>query len=194
MLPFVAPHRGGGVSSHVAACVRQFRSLVPRVNNKTGQRIGAWPAGLGIVMPLPNPTLAFDAKAGTLSDLDPQQFQCLGSFVVLFAPHLFWPGLVEIKCPLCGSKAIAHGWSTSIRRITGLFGVWYLNGTRYKCTDCTGGLGCAVIGQPAARWPRRRLPRPRRRPLPLRPPHYPNYPPPCHVRQPRTAPQASATV
>ena len=122
--------------------MRRLRGLVPKVNNRTGLRTAPWPAELpNFVAPLPNPTLTFDAKAGTLGDLDPQQFHCLNSSVVLFAPHLLWPGLVEIKCPLCESKAMAHGWSTSIRRITGLFGVWYLNGARYKCTNCRGGLG-----------------------------------------------------
>ncbi len=48
--------------------------------------------------------------------------------MVLWALHRFWPGLVEVKCPLCLRKAMAHGWSTSIRKITGVNGVCYVNG------------------------------------------------------------------
>jgi hypothetical protein len=134
--------RQRGIPPAAVAAIKRLRAKVPRANNRTGLRTDPWPTDElpHFVAPLPNPTLAFDAKTGTLTDLDPQQFQTLNSSVVLFAPHLFWPGLVEVRCPLCRSKATAHGWSTSIRKITGLFGVWYLNGARYKCIGCSGEL------------------------------------------------------
>ena len=115
-----------------------MRSLVPALNSKTGKRKQPWPAALpSFIMPLRNPTLTCDA--GTLPNaLQPQQFHLMNCFVVLFAPHLFWPGLVEVKCPLCGVKAAAHGWSTSIRKVAGVLGVWYINGARYKCSGCKG--------------------------------------------------------
>lgn len=137
-----APPRGGAaVSSIVADQVKEMRALIPGINPKAGgKRKADWPAGLpDFIMPLRNPTLT--RGAGTPpSALQPELFHLLHGSVVLFAPHLFWPGLVEVKCPLCGDKATAHGWSTRIRKVAGVLGVWYINGARYICRDCKGAL------------------------------------------------------
>jgi len=43
-----------------------------------------------------------------------------------------------VKCPLCSKKAGAHGWGNGLRRICGLYGTYYLIGTRHICRDCEG--------------------------------------------------------
>ncbi len=128
-----------GLMKHVWDGISNMRRLVPAVNRRTGARQGPWPLELPhFIMPLHNPTLAFDAAVNELGDLSPEEFMGMNSWLVLFAPHLFWPGLVRLKCPLCLRPATPHGWSTSLRRITGVHGTYYVNGTRYICMGCPG--------------------------------------------------------
>lgn len=129
-----------GITSYVLDRFKAVKSALPKLNSRSGWLLDPWPIEKvpNFVLPLPNPTLKFDPKAQTLKDFSPEEFLAMHSWMVLFAPHLFWPKLVEVKCPLCQEKATSNGWSTSIRKITGLFGVWYLNGARYICKDCKG--------------------------------------------------------
>lgn len=131
-----------GVKRPVLESIRQMRTLVPPINRRTGARQGAWPAAQlpNFILPMPNPTLAFNVADNSLGDISPEDFLGMHSWVVLFAPHLFWPGLVQVSCPLCARRATPHGWSTSVRRVAGLYGVWYVNGARYICNDCPGEL------------------------------------------------------
>jgi hypothetical protein len=60
--------------------------------------------------------------------------------VVLWAPQIYFNHCnIKVCCPLCQKPASPHGWSDSIRRICGLYGTYYLCGSRFKCTDCAGG-------------------------------------------------------
>jgi hypothetical protein len=131
---------------HVWEGIMAMRGLVPKISTRSGERARPWPAALpSFVMPLANPTLLFDVSKHGVHNMSPEAFMGMHSWLVLFAPHLFWPGLVHPCCPLCSRRATPHGWSTSIRRVTGLFGVWYVNGTRYLCKDCPG--GCPARGR-----------------------------------------------
>lgn len=62
----------------------------------------------------------------------------LHSCVVVWAPHILWPRLCTIKCPLCGEAAQSNGWSNNVRRVVGLNSTVWLYSARYKCECCEG--------------------------------------------------------
>ena len=84
---------------------------------------------------LPNPTIH---TSGGVAQLDPLTFQGLGSFLVVFAPDIYWDKLVTVCCPLCKKQASPHGWCPQLRRVCGLQHTYFVIGRRYRCDGCTG--------------------------------------------------------
>lgn len=110
---------------------------LPKRNNRTG-KLGDLDRNQhpDFIYPLPNPTIH---GLGAVSRLDPTKFQGLGSYVVVFAPDIYWDRHVTVCCPLCNQPAKPHGWCNNVRRVVGIQHTYYVVGRRYRCQDCAGG-------------------------------------------------------
>jgi len=69
---------------------------LPKRNNRTG-KLGDLDRNQhpDFIYPLPNPTIH---GLGAVSRLDPTKFQGLGSYVVVFAPDIYWDRHVTVCC------------------------------------------------------------------------------------------------
>lgn len=157
------PQALSSIQKKVKAWIKSVIKQLPKLNNQTGQRKQCTNQEqqqqlADFIYPFPNPTIVRSSDAVNISKLDPEEFELMGSKVVLLGPDVFWPGLVQIRCPLCSEVAAPNGWSDSYRRVKGLYNTYFLAGRRYKCVGCKGepsvcckGLQCKLgIAMPAS--------------------------------------------
>jgi hypothetical protein len=130
-----------GVQKKVKKFIQSQIKKLPKLNNRTGERMQCSNQEQQLsdfIYLYPNPTIVRRSDAVNISNLDPEEFELLGSKVVLLGPDIFWPGLMQIRCPLCSEVAAPHGWSDTYRRVKGLYSTYFLAGRRYKCVGCKG--------------------------------------------------------
>ena len=134
LLPAVTLQRR--VQAYAQGVIERF----PKRNNKTGRLKDKLDPNQhpNFLYPMPNPTIH---ASGGVAQLDPLDFQGLGSFLVVFAPDMYWDQLVTVRCPLCEQKASPHGWCPQLRRVCGLQHTYFVIGRRYRCDGCTGERG-----------------------------------------------------
>lgn len=119
--------------------IQQFSSSIiktlPKRNNRTGKFQTDLDSRLhpDFIYPLPNPTIHGLGAVGQLKSI---KFQALGSFLVVFAPDIFWR--VKVSCPLCKEAAKPHGWCPSMRRVHGVQHTYFVASRRYRCDNCEG--------------------------------------------------------
>lgn len=133
-----------GFLQYVTAFAQSTRSSLPSLNNRTGKLSTALDKARhpNFIYPLPNPTTAaFDPLKKGLNRIQPESFYGLNSQLVIWAPRIYFNHLDDaaaVKCPLCSKNAGAHGWGNGLRRICGLYGTYYLIGTRHIWRNCEG--------------------------------------------------------
>jgi hypothetical protein len=132
---------GAALEKYLVDYVLEKRRSLPKLNNRTSKLTKDLDPKQhpNFIYPLPNPTTAaFDPLKKGINNLKTAQFYLLNSCVVLWAPQIYFNHCnVKVCCPLCKKPAGPHGWS-GIRRICGLYGTYYLCGSRFICRDCDG--------------------------------------------------------
>lgn len=93
------------------------------------------------VEPFPDPCLAWNRSItadSTATLLDPELFALSHATIYYCAPHRFFG--IKPKCPCCkeDTDVTPNGWSSKVRRVAALTGLYLVKGHKYKCKDCPG--------------------------------------------------------
>jgi hypothetical protein len=131
------------IGKRVQTLWKQLKTGIPGVDPRTRRvNVSPWPvAWSSFIHPIPNPTIGIKVADANILKLDPLHFHLLNSFLVVWAPHIFFNEVCgNPPCPLCGNNTNVQcvGWSDKIRRVFSLGIIYYVVSYPYMCKGCPG--------------------------------------------------------